>query len=195
MSAKTLDIEEKTIDVAIERACREFGVGREKLNIEIISEGSNGFLGIGAKKAKIRASLFSFDMDFSLPEAARTTQVKLDGNVRLVEQAASGIGVINESFEAIVETATVIGEKVRSITDASTALANNIGEISSSTKGLDEVVQANAANAEESASAAEELSAQAHEIAALVLDLVQVVQGDAGRQAAAESASHLPERK
>lgn len=71
MSAKTLDIEEKNIDVAIERACREFGVGREKLNIEIISEGSNGFLGIGAKKAKIRASLFSFDMDFSLPDSDR----------------------------------------------------------------------------------------------------------------------------
>ncbi len=71
MSAKTLDIEEKTIDIAIERACREFGVGREKLNIEIISEGSNGFLGIGAKKAKIRASLFSFDMDFSLEESKR----------------------------------------------------------------------------------------------------------------------------
>lgn len=32
-------------------------------------------------------------------------EVKLDGNVRLVEQAADGIGVINESFEAIVETA------------------------------------------------------------------------------------------
>jgi len=74
MNAKTLDIEEKTIDVAIERACREFGVGREKLNIEIISEGSNGFLGIGAKKAKIRASLFSFDMDFSLPDSARPTR-------------------------------------------------------------------------------------------------------------------------
>ena len=71
MSAKTLDIEEKNIDVAIERACREFGVGREKLNIEIISEGSNGFLGIGAKKAKIRASLFSFDMNFSLEDSAR----------------------------------------------------------------------------------------------------------------------------
>jgi spoIIIJ-associated protein len=71
MNAKTLDIEEKNIDVAIERACREFGVGREKLNIEIISEGSNGFLGIGAKKAKIRASLFSFDMDFSLPDSNR----------------------------------------------------------------------------------------------------------------------------
>ncbi len=71
MSEKTLDIEEKNIDVAIEKACREFGVGREKLNIEIISEGSNGFWGIGAKKAKIRASLFSFDMNFSLEDSAR----------------------------------------------------------------------------------------------------------------------------
>jgi len=71
MSSKTLDIEEKTIDGAIEKACRDFGVPREKLNIEIISEGSNGFLGLMAKKAKIRASLLSFDMDFSLDEGHR----------------------------------------------------------------------------------------------------------------------------
>lgn len=72
MSSKTLEIEEKTIDGAIEKACRDFGVPREKLNIEIISEGSGGFLGIGAKKAKIRASLLSFDMDFSLDDASRS---------------------------------------------------------------------------------------------------------------------------
>lgn len=66
MSSKTLEIEEKNIDIAIEKACRDFGVAREKLNIEIISEGSNGFLGLGAKKAKIRASLLSLDMDFSM---------------------------------------------------------------------------------------------------------------------------------
>ncbi len=66
MSSKILEIEEKTIDGAIEKACRDFGVPREKLNIEIISEGSSGFLGLMAKKAKIRASLLSFDMNFSL---------------------------------------------------------------------------------------------------------------------------------
>lgn len=68
MSSKVLEIEEKTIDGAIEKACREFGVPREKLNIEIISEGSNGFLGLMAKKAKIRASLsvLSFEMDFAI---------------------------------------------------------------------------------------------------------------------------------
>jgi spoIIIJ-associated protein len=69
MSSKILEIEEKTIDGAIEKACRDFGVPREKLNIEIISEGSSGFLGLMAKKARIRASLLSFDMNFSLSSA------------------------------------------------------------------------------------------------------------------------------
>ncbi len=71
MSSKILEIEEKTIDGAIIKACRDFGVPREKLNIEIISEGSTGFLGLMAKKARIRASLVSFDMDFSLDTSHR----------------------------------------------------------------------------------------------------------------------------
>jgi len=61
---KTLEIEAKTIDAAIDQACREFDVPREKLNIEILSEDSSGFLGIlGARKAKIRASLLSIDVN------------------------------------------------------------------------------------------------------------------------------------
>ena len=74
MSSKTLEIEEKTIDGAIEKACRDFDVPREKLNIEIISEGSSGFLGLMSKKAKIRASLLSFDMDFSLGDSHRSVK-------------------------------------------------------------------------------------------------------------------------
>lgn len=56
------EIEGKTIDEAIEKACSEFGVPREKLNIEIVSEGSPGFFGLGAKRAKIRARLMSIHM-------------------------------------------------------------------------------------------------------------------------------------
>jgi spoIIIJ-associated protein len=55
-------IEGKTIDEAIEKACKEFQVPREKLNIEIIAEGNPGFLGLGATKAQIRAGLLSIDM-------------------------------------------------------------------------------------------------------------------------------------
>ena len=63
---RTIEIEEKSIDAAIETACQEFGVTRDKLNIEIISEGNRGFLGMLAKKAKIRASLLTLNVSFDL---------------------------------------------------------------------------------------------------------------------------------
>lgn len=59
---KVIEIEGKNIDEAIQNACNQFNAPREKLNIEIISEGTSGFLGFGAKKAKIKASLMQFDM-------------------------------------------------------------------------------------------------------------------------------------
>ena len=63
---KLLEIEGKTIDDAIEAACREFAVPREKLNIEILSEGSSGLFGLGAKKARIKASLLTLDVDLGV---------------------------------------------------------------------------------------------------------------------------------
>jgi spoIIIJ-associated protein len=77
MYPKTLEIEGKTIDDAIEKACQEFDLPREKLNIEIISEGSAGFLGlVGSKKACIRASILSFDLNMeSHPKEKADTTV------------------------------------------------------------------------------------------------------------------------
>jgi spoIIIJ-associated protein len=65
----SIEIEGKTIDEAIEKACSEFNVPREKLNIEIISDGATGFLGLGSKKAKIKASIMSIDMAIDTPVA------------------------------------------------------------------------------------------------------------------------------
>ena len=64
---ETHEIEGKTIDEAIEKACRDFGVSRDKLNIEILLEGSSGFLGLGSKKAKIKAGLLSIDATLAMP--------------------------------------------------------------------------------------------------------------------------------
>jgi spoIIIJ-associated protein len=73
-----MEIEGKTIDEAIQNACSAFGVPREKLNIEIISEGSAGFLGMGAKKALIKATLLNIDMaldaSFTPPKPKVTTR-------------------------------------------------------------------------------------------------------------------------
>jgi spoIIIJ-associated protein len=69
----SIEIEGKTIDEAIEKACSEFDVPREKLNIEIISDGATGFLGLGSKKARIRASIMSIDMAIDTPAAQPKT--------------------------------------------------------------------------------------------------------------------------
>lgn len=64
---KSVEIEGKNIDEAIEKACDEFNVTRDKLDIEIISEAMPGFLGLGSKKAVIRASMISFDLSMDMP--------------------------------------------------------------------------------------------------------------------------------
>jgi spoIIIJ-associated protein len=53
-----LEVEGKTVEEAIEIACRELQVSRDKLEIEVLSAGSTGIFGIvGTKKAKIKALL------------------------------------------------------------------------------------------------------------------------------------------
>jgi len=52
-----VETEGDTIDAAIESALKLLGVAREKINIEIVSEGRKGILGFGSQKAKIRAEL------------------------------------------------------------------------------------------------------------------------------------------
>jgi spoIIIJ-associated protein len=60
---ETVDIEAKTIDDAIAKACRQFQTTRDKLNIEILAEGNAGFLGFGSKKAHIRAGILDIDQE------------------------------------------------------------------------------------------------------------------------------------
>jgi len=55
---ETYEFEGKTIEEAIAKACETLNVKKEDLEIEIISEGKSGLLGlVGFKKAKIKVSL------------------------------------------------------------------------------------------------------------------------------------------
>ncbi len=49
--------EAKSVDQAIEEACRVMGCLPEDLEIEILEHGSSGIFGIGAKKAKIKVRI------------------------------------------------------------------------------------------------------------------------------------------
>ncbi|MFZ0929974.1 MAG: RNA-binding cell elongation regulator Jag/EloR [Syntrophobacteraceae bacterium] len=69
----TFEFEEKSVEDAIELACRQLKLPREKLEIEIISKGSSGIFGIvGARRAKIRVTA---KVAAAGPAAARAKEV------------------------------------------------------------------------------------------------------------------------
>ncbi len=52
-----IEVSAKTVNDAITEACQKLGVTSDKLDYQVIEEGSNGFLGIGSKPAVIKAAV------------------------------------------------------------------------------------------------------------------------------------------
>jgi methyl-accepting chemotaxis protein len=110
-------------------------------------------------------------------DAAKSTQELLDDTVKGINDSVRSIKSVNDHFEAIIESATVMGEKTAGITGASKEVASGIAQIGDATHEIDGVTQQTAASAEESAAAAEELSAQAEGMNAHVQVLSAIVHG------------------
>lgn len=51
-----IEISAKTVNDAITEACQKLGITSDKLDYQVIEEGSSGFLGIGSKPAIIKAA-------------------------------------------------------------------------------------------------------------------------------------------
>ena len=64
-----IEVSAKTVDEAITEACQKLGVTSDKLEYEVIEEGSSGFLGIGSKPAVIKAAVKTGDV--SLEDKAK----------------------------------------------------------------------------------------------------------------------------
>ena len=52
-----IEVSAKTVSDAITEACQKLGVTSDKLEYEVVEEGSTGFLGIGSKPAIIKAAV------------------------------------------------------------------------------------------------------------------------------------------
>ena len=55
-----VEISAKTVNEAITEACRKLSVTSDRLDYQVIEEGSSGFLGIGSRPAVIRAAAKNF---------------------------------------------------------------------------------------------------------------------------------------
>ncbi len=55
MEKQFVEFEEKTVEKAIELACKHYNCTESELEYEIVTKGSTGLFGLGGRKAKIRA--------------------------------------------------------------------------------------------------------------------------------------------
>lgn len=105
----------KTIDEAVDEGLRELGLEKEQADIEILDEPTSGFLGIGAKKAKVRITRKKSDGEranefieglLDILNIAATTELKTDENGGIVIEvittnSAAVIGYRGEVLDAI----------------------------------------------------------------------------------------------
>lgn len=113
----------------------------------------------------------------SAAAAAENTQNILDTTIRRVASASQSVKAVNSDFEGIIETATSMGEKTLSITEASKEQSLSIGCVRTAITESDKVTQHLAAGSQEFAAAAQELSAQATEMKSFARELLLIVAG------------------
>lgn len=113
--------------------------------------------------------------------AARNTSDLIEGTVEKVEDGARLVAETSNAFGRVRESATKVGDLLGEISAGSTEQAEGIRQVNEAVADMDGVVQRNAANAEECASASEEMKAEAERMRLSVGDLMKMV-GHAGRR-------------
>jgi len=110
-------------------------------------------------------------------EAARMTQGLLEGTALKVRDSAEAIRKINNNFEAIVESATRMGDQLERITTASREVEQGANQLNTAGQQSAQAAQNTAAASEEISATAEELSSQVYELQAVVKELQTIVEG------------------
>ncbi len=108
-------------------------------------------------------------------EAAKNTSSLIENTIRDIHQGNQLTNATQEAFRENASISRKIGQLVDEIATASDEQAHGINQVGKAVTEMDQITQATAANAEESAAAAEELSGQAIRMKNFVADLVKVV--------------------
>ncbi|NOX33185.1 MAG: hypothetical protein GXP56_05520 [Deltaproteobacteria bacterium] len=105
-------------------------------------------------------------------EAAKTTSGLIEQTIQNVDSGGELLASINEEFSKVLRKTKEAVSMIAEIALASEQQSEGISQITNAVCELDNVVQKNAATAEESASASEEMSAQAMQLKEIVNDIV-----------------------
>jgi spoIIIJ-associated protein len=125
-----VETEGDTIDNAIDNALRLLGVERDKITVDILSEGKKGILGFGSQKARIRATLRKSAIDLRASEA-EPARIEERPPVA-VEAAAMG----QKAKEVLAEILRLMGIKAEVELKAGEKTDETVVEIRAENSGL-----------------------------------------------------------
>lgn len=97
----------KTVDEAITRACIELGLSSDRLEIQVISEGSSGFLGIGSKPAVIQVREKETPADEGTTEPEKETPAVAEKPASEADRKEEKVKAENTSSAAVSSNTSV----------------------------------------------------------------------------------------
>ncbi|MFZ5452934.1 MAG: methyl-accepting chemotaxis protein [Thermodesulfobacteriota bacterium] len=124
-------------------------------------------------------------------DAAKSTDELIGETAKHIETGNQQIQETLTKFYDMGESAKKVNNLVGEISEASKEQAREIELINRAVGDMDLVVQQNAANAEESASASQELTAQSHQMKGIVNELMSMVAGGANALSMATNDRHI----
>ncbi len=110
-------------------------------------------------------------------QAARETADRIEDSLRKSAHGAEISTKVGQRLDAIVDKVRHVDELIAEIATASREQSQGITQLNGAVSQMDKVTQANAASAEESASAATELSSRAEALSGAVGELLTLVNG------------------
>ena len=100
----TIEKSAKTVDEAIALALEELGMSRDEVEVEVIEEGSKGFLGLGSKDAVVKVTANSPDTEkrakdflkkiFEITKEDVQVETQIDGDVLRVTLSGPDMGIV-----------------------------------------------------------------------------------------------------
>jgi len=110
-----VETEGDTIDEAIENALKKLGAKRDKITVDVLSEGRKGILGFGAQKARIRAELRNSSGDLNLDSA--------EAKPSLIDRP-----ITEQEAAAITEKAKAVLSEILSLMGVKASVETRVGE-------------------------------------------------------------------
>ncbi len=114
-------------------------------------------------------------------DAARNTSELIEASSHMITEGGTQMSSATASFDSMVAKTAEVAAILKKIDEVSTRQSKSIKQINTAASDMNDVIQRNAAQAEECSAAANEMDSQAHRIEGVARVLREAVDGKRGR--------------